>query len=266
VPLPEAPNLGEPLPALFPNSGESLQSMQSEETVAIWQHLQTTDSDNFDVLVEEYIIQEHNDDEISSDDTVAWERNIRHLHHITVLLTTCPADLPVNPNQALPVAQSAYHTHLATQESVFRPASHLRFHTEHATQAPPSSTIGGRTGVMADRDKIEFRLFNSSSIFNITLREELFSLPKQNLNSILSRSVVTPVSPTNKPWGPVPSIKNQTLHYKKDILPLFGALRGIVLGPRSGHGVSRAFPLALIHTDAQQQFWCACRSSTIKVY
>jgi len=36
-----------------------------------------------------------------------------------------------------------------------------------------------KTGVMADRDKIEFRLFNSSSIFNITLREELFSSPKQ---------------------------------------------------------------------------------------
>ena len=33
----------------------------------------------------------------------------------------------------------------------------------------------GKTGVTADRDKIEFRLFNSSSIFNITLREELFS-------------------------------------------------------------------------------------------
>ena len=32
----------------------------------------------------------------------------------------------------------------------------------------------GKTGVTADRDKIEFRMFNSSSIFNITLREELF--------------------------------------------------------------------------------------------
>jgi len=31
----------------------------------------------------------------------------------------------------------------------------------------------GKTGVTADCDKIEFRLFNSSSIFNITLREEL---------------------------------------------------------------------------------------------
>jgi len=39
---------------------------------------------------------------------------------------------------------------------------------------------GGKTGVTTDRDKIEFRLFNSSSIFNITLREELFSSPKQN--------------------------------------------------------------------------------------
>jgi len=38
----------------------------------------------------------------------------------------------------------------------------------------------GKTGVTAGRDKIEFRLFNSSSIFNITLREELFSLPKKN--------------------------------------------------------------------------------------
>jgi len=65
VPLPQAPNSGEPLPALFPNSGELLQSMQSEKTVAIRQHLQTTDSDNFDVHVEEYIIQEHNDDQIS---------------------------------------------------------------------------------------------------------------------------------------------------------------------------------------------------------
>jgi len=138
VPLPEAPNSGEPLPALFPNSGEPLQSMQSEETVSIRQHLQTTDSDNFDNHVEKYIIQEHNDDQISSDGTVAWERKIRHLHHIAALLTTCPADLPVKPNQALPAAQSAYHTRLATQESVFCPARHLRFHTEHATQAPPS--------------------------------------------------------------------------------------------------------------------------------
>jgi len=95
--------------------------MQSEETVAVRQHLQTTDSDNFDVHVEEYSIQEHNDDQISSDGTVAWERNISHLHHIATLLTTCPTDLPVKPNQALPAAQSAYHTHLATQESVFRP-------------------------------------------------------------------------------------------------------------------------------------------------
>jgi len=38
----------------------------------------------------------------------------------------------------------------------------------------------GKTGVTADRDKIEFTLFNSSSILNITLREELFSFPKQN--------------------------------------------------------------------------------------
>jgi len=143
VPLLEAPNSGEPLPALFPNSGESLQSMQSEETVAIQQHLQTKDSDNLDVHVEEHIIQEHNDDQISSDGTVVWERNIRHIHHITALLTNCLADLPVKPNQALLAAQSAYHTHLATQGSVFRPAHHLRFRTEHATQAPPSQLERG---------------------------------------------------------------------------------------------------------------------------
>jgi len=35
--------------------------------------------------------------------------------------------------------------------------------------------LEGKTGVTADRDKIEFRLFNNSSIFNIILREELFS-------------------------------------------------------------------------------------------
>ena len=44
--------------------------MQSEETVAIRQYLQTTDSDNFDVHVEEYIIQEYKNDQISSDGTV----------------------------------------------------------------------------------------------------------------------------------------------------------------------------------------------------
>jgi len=114
VPLPEAPNSGEPLPALFPNLGEPLQSMQSEETVAILQHLQATDSDNFDIHVEEYIIQKLNDDQVSSDGTVVWERNIRYLHHITAILTTCPADLPVKPNQELPAAQTAYHTHHAT--------------------------------------------------------------------------------------------------------------------------------------------------------
>jgi len=32
--------------------------------------------------------------------------------------------------------------------------------------------LWGKTGVTAYRDKIEFRLFDSSSIFNITLREE----------------------------------------------------------------------------------------------
>ena len=37
----------------------------------------------------------------------------------------------------------------------------------------------GKTGVTANRDKIEFRLFNSSSIFNIILREELLSSPKR---------------------------------------------------------------------------------------
>ena len=94
--------------------------MHSEETVAIQQLLQATDSDNFDIHVEEYIIQVHNDDQISSDGTVAWERNVRHLHHIAALLTTCPADLPVKPNKELPAAQSAYHNHLAAQESVFR--------------------------------------------------------------------------------------------------------------------------------------------------
>jgi len=124
--------------------GEPLPSMQSEETVAIQQHLQATDSDNFDIHVEEYIIQEHNDDQVSSDGTMAWERNIRHLHHIAALLTTCPSGLPVVHNQELPTAQTAYHTHLATQESVFRPARHLRFHTEHATQAPPSQLKRGR--------------------------------------------------------------------------------------------------------------------------
>jgi len=45
----------------------------------------------------------------------------------------------------------------------------------------------GKTGVTADGDKIEFRLFNSSSIFNITLR--------------VSRSAVTPVFPGRYPWG-----------------------------------------------------------------
>ena len=81
--------------------------MQSEETVAIREHLQTADSDNFDVHVEEYIIHEHNDDQTSSEGTVAWERTIRHLHHIASLITTCPADLPVKSNQALPAAQGA---------------------------------------------------------------------------------------------------------------------------------------------------------------
>jgi len=40
----------------------------------------------------------------------------------------------------------------------------------------------GKTGVTANRDKIEFRLFNSSSIFNITLREELLSSLKHKTN------------------------------------------------------------------------------------
>jgi len=75
--------------------------------VAIQQHLQATDSDNLDIHVEEYIIQEHNDDQVSSDGTVAYERNICNLHHITAPLIICSADLPVKPNQELPAAQTA---------------------------------------------------------------------------------------------------------------------------------------------------------------
>ena len=48
-----------------------------------------------------------------------------------------------------------------------------------------SNSLLEKTGVTADRDKIEFRLFNSGSIFKITLREELFSSPKQNQPSCL---------------------------------------------------------------------------------
>jgi len=44
----------------------------------------------------------------------------------------------------------------------------------------------GKTGVTADRDKIEFRLFNSSSIFHITLREELFSYRSKTNHAVLS--------------------------------------------------------------------------------
>ena len=40
----------------------------------------------------------------------------------------------------------------------------------------------GKTGVTADRDKIQFRLFNSCSIFNITLCEELFSFTEAKIN------------------------------------------------------------------------------------
>jgi len=53
---------------------------------------------------------------------------------------------------------------------------------EWHSHAVPLPAPGGeeKPVVTADRDKIEFRLFHSNSIFNVTLREELFSLPKQN--------------------------------------------------------------------------------------
>jgi len=46
--------------------------------------------------------------------------------------------------------------------------------------------IQGKTGVTADRDKIEFRLFNSSSIFNINLREELLFTVAKQIHAYLS--------------------------------------------------------------------------------
>jgi len=75
---------------------------------------------------------------------VAWERNARHLHHIAAQFTTCPADLPLEPQPALPAVQTAYYAHLATYDSALRPARHLRFHTEHAAQAPPDQSKRGR--------------------------------------------------------------------------------------------------------------------------
>ena len=54
-----------------------------------------------------------------------------------------------------------------------------RYRRETRADAVTHCNTLGKTGVTADRDKIELRLFNSSSIFNITLREELLSSPKQ---------------------------------------------------------------------------------------
>jgi len=107
----------------------------------------------------------------------------------------------------------------------------------------------GKTGVTANRDKIEFRLFNSSLIFKITLREELFSkeldsgdyhhetrtrrhvwfffgkennssrrvilkieLELNNLNSILSRSAVTPVFPFPLTFDTIPTVPSTNLN------------------------------------------------------
>jgi len=58
------------------------------------------------------------------------------------------------------------------------PSAKKHYKRDYVLQKRPM--ILGKTGVTAGRDKIEFRLFNSSSIFNITLREELFSVPKKN--------------------------------------------------------------------------------------
>ena len=48
----------------------------------------------------------------------------------------------------------------------------------------------GKTGVTADLDNIEFRLFNSSSIFNVSLREELPSLCTASRMWVMHRSLV----------------------------------------------------------------------------
>jgi len=48
-----------------------------------------------------------------------------------------------------------------------------------------TSARGVRTLVTADRDKMEFRLFNSSSIFDITLRR-IILLTEAKLNHTLS--------------------------------------------------------------------------------
>ena len=57
--------------------------------------------------------------------------------------------------------------------------------TRECPEAVPVIMIPGKTGVTADRDKIEFKLFNSGSIFNITLREELFSYQSKTTPCIL---------------------------------------------------------------------------------
>jgi len=73
------------------------------------------------------------------------------------------------------------HTHVYTHTSVSMVGTHARL----STQGVASSSLFGETGVTADRDKIEFRLFNSSSIFNITLREELISYRSKTTPCIL---------------------------------------------------------------------------------
>jgi len=87
------------------------------------------------------------------------------------------AHAPVHPKRKLKqLAKSSWPCHGCHGVEISTSLSFLQ----------ATDVVRGKTGVTADRDKIEFRLFNSSSIFNITL------------NSILSRSAVTPVFPVRR--------------------------------------------------------------------
>jgi len=104
------------------------------------------------------------------------------------------------------IRESANMPCVSISEDALYVAPCLQEEALHVPQESDAHEILGKTGVTADHDKIEVSLFNSSSIFNITLREELYikdrtriKQPKLNLVTVGRDSSF----PYIKPYHPV---------------------------------------------------------------
>jgi len=132
LPLSDASDSQKLLPALFPIQGSPYRAHK-------WRKLWRFSSTHRRQILQILILM------LKGTPLTPYHRTAHHLPCCQAAGLSAGQQPAGQPEQALPAAQTAYRTRLATQDPVFRPDRHLRFHTEHCAACCTSSAQSARS-------------------------------------------------------------------------------------------------------------------------